>query len=186
MPRHALSAIFEQSSPFLHVTGLVTPTRLWLRDVGGSDSRRGPWKAGTYRKLDEATWSRKGSCIYIVQSSDGGFRYVGVSNKGVTQRWREAPAVDPATQRELSMPHIFHRPCWKNIQRELESSVSKAFEIRAAFAPELRTVLSREKRAELHGLSALPDAELVNQAEVWFRAHRDRANPLGFLGWNKR
>lgn len=186
MPYRSLQIVFDAASIFLRVTGLVSPERIWLRDVESTDSRRGPWKAGAYQRVNEQMWSRKGSCLYIVQSSDGEFRYVGVSSKGITQRWREAPALDAATLRQLPEPHIFHRPCWKNIQQELESGISVSFEVRAIFSPELRIVLSHQKATDLTALCVLPDAEIVNQVEVWFRAHRIRGHPHDFLGWNKR
>jgi hypothetical protein len=186
MPHHVLNAVFDAASVFLRVTGLVSPEQHWLRDVEDSDSRRGPWKAGIYQCINEAIWLRKGSCLYIVQSSDCGFRYVGVSNKGVKQRWREAPALDAVTLRPLSALHIFHRPCWKNIQQELETATSVSFEVRAIFPAELRAVLRQQSVADLTALCVLPNAEIINQAELWFRAHRDRGTRHGFLGWNKR
>ncbi len=186
MPHHALNAVFDAASVFLRVTGLVSPEQHWLRDVEGSDSRRGPWKAGVYQRINEPLWLRNDSCLYMVQSSDCGFRYVGVSNKGVKQRWREAPALDVVTLRPLLAPHIFHGPCWKNIQQELETATSVSFEVRAIFSGELRAVLSRQGVADLNALCVLSNEEIVNQAEIWFRAHRSRDTQRGFLGWNKR
>jgi hypothetical protein len=186
MPNRALHTIFEVASPFLRVKGLLSPEHLWLRDVGTGDSRREPWKAGAYQRIDECMWARKSSCLYIVQSSDGGFRYVGVSGKGIKQRWREAPALDVATLQKLPAPHIFHRPCWKNIQQELESGTSTSFEVRVIFSRELRAVLGRQSVIDLAALCVLTDSEIVNQVEVWFRARRIPDNPLGFLGWNKQ
>ena len=165
MPQNSLQAVYEAASSFLRITGLVNPPREWLRDVKAGDARRGPWKAGAYVKT-EPTWSRPGSCLYVVRASDNGFRYVGVSNKGVQQRWREAPALDPVSQRQFDEPQIFHRPCWTNIQKEIELGVSSFFEVRAIFGPELRAAIRLSAMATLGHLLVLPDPALVNESEV--------------------
>lgn len=185
MPQVALTSLFQAATPFLAVTGLRSPTLLWRRDVEENDDRRGPWKAGTYRRLDESTWSRKGSCLYIVKSSDGGFRYVGVSNRGITQRWKEARAFEPESGQRLPTRQIFHRPCWKNIQMEIENGQSSSFEVRALFASELAIKIRAFQRADLEALCRLSEEEIVNETEKWFRAYRDRKHSTGFLGWNK-
>lgn len=118
MPQHSLSLIFAAAHMGYTVHGLALPRRQWRREVneknGKSDDRLGPWYVAHYdkHKLPTKIAGKGGDCLYIVRATDGGYRYVGFSNKGFSQRWRTPPAIDAVTGAVLERRSVFHNRCW--------------------------------------------------------------------------
>jgi hypothetical protein len=123
-------SIYQAASPVLRIHAVGGP--LWKRNIAKNpgDSRIGPWLRGKYDVLNEDVWHSKGACLYLVRSSDGNIRYVGISRNGVKHRWRTSPAYDAETMQRLPQDQLFHSQCWRHIEAASKINPKLSFEVR--------------------------------------------------------
>lgn len=178
--QHA-QAIFQAASPVLriHAVGGLK----WKRKIEKNprDARIGPWLRGEYDVLDDAVWRSKGACLYLVQSSDGHIRYVGISRNGVKHRWRTSPAYDAETMLRLPQDQLFHSQCWRRIEELSKANPTMSYEVRTIAHIALGGILSRIG-PPLSGFLVLDDdgEGMCAGVERWLCNHSDGE----FISWN--
>ncbi len=184
MPQTAVlnaESIFQSATPVLRIHAVGGP--LWKRNIAKNprDARIGPWLRGEYDVLNEQVWRSKGACLYLVRSSDGHIRYVGISRNGVKHRWRTSPAYDAVTMERLPKDQLFHSQCWRHIEAASKANPALIFEVRAISHLALAKVLS-SLGAPLSGFLVLEDdgEGMCAGVERWLcnRSHGD------FISWN--
>lgn len=177
-PIELVNEIWRAATPVLAISGVGG--RWWKRNVA-KGSRIGPWLQASYKVVDRATWQSPGACLYLVGANDGGLRYVGISRNGLRHRWRESPAVDAQSGMPLPERQLFHSQCWKHIQQEFLSGVSRTFVVRSILSPSLCTVLEQQGPPLSAFLPLRDDDEgLVAAVERWIcNRHDDR-----LASWN--
>jgi len=169
-------AIFDNGTPFLKINGIKTLNERWCRNVKEGDSRRGPWLRADYEVLSSSAWATLSPCIYMVNGSDDGLRYVGVSKNRLKDRWRLSPAYNEALTVRLAEKQLFHSQCWKKMEDELIESNNLIFEVRVLFS---------DKLSELNKQGAL-SLKCPLAIESLLRKHRrcDLNTGQSFLSWN--
>ena len=175
------AAIFSEALPVLRITGLDGPR--WKRNIANNpnDARIGPWLRAAYMVLNDKAWREKCACLYLVQSSDGVIRYVGISRNGVKHRWRTSPAYDAQTMQRLSTDQLFHSQCWKHMERMNAESRAMTYEVRTIAQHSLSKVLSRLGPPLSAFLALGNDGEgMCAGVERWLCNHSGG----GFLSWN--
>lgn len=175
------------ATPVLRVDGYDPSSPRWCRDVAPEDDRRGPWHAPVYTVVDKTTWETRAPCVYIVDGSDGGHRYVGISKNRLKDRWRVSPALDESGSRPLGTKHLFHNRCWPEMEREFDRKPGLQFNVRVAFVPALRLLASKSLAigSALPTLSDIADADVPGAIEKWLRGYRRVTLGASFLPWNK-
>ena len=135
-----------------------------------------------YQVLNERAWTAQGPCLYLVGSSDGGVRYVGISRNGLKHRWRLSPAFDAVSRTPLSKRQLFHSQCWRHIERELTENFGRTFEVRHLDAVYLVSHLLT-MGGPLAGLAALQahGESVVAGVERWLCNHQNSDLAV----WNK-
>jgi len=113
-PHELAKEIYNEATPIIKINSLGTT--LWRRNDKKPLARTGPWHSAKYEVLDRSTWLKKNACIYFVAGDDGIIRYTGISRNGIKDRWREAPAIDPASGNRLSKNELHHSQCWPHIR----------------------------------------------------------------------
>jgi len=163
--------IYNAATPVLRIHGVRE--QYWKRNTGNSsrgdrDSRIGPWMQGEYEILDQAAWSERSPCLYMVQEGEK-IRYFGISRNRLKDRWRLSPAYDAETMQPLGTRQIFHSQCWRHIQQAVKTDPSVRFEVRTIKGAALRAVLMRLGEP-LSGFTVFGDDEesLVASVERWF------------------
>lgn len=177
---HAES-IFLAASPVLRIHAVGGP--LWKRNIAKnpSDARIGPWLRGKYEVLNEEVWRSRGACLYLVRSSDGHIRYVGISRNGVKHRWRTSPAYDAETMQRLPQDQLFHSQCWRHIEAASKVNPELSFEVRSISHTALARVLLLIG-APLSGFLVLEDdgEGMCAGVERWLCNRSDGE----FISWN--
>ncbi len=165
-PKEIARQLYEAATPIIRINSLTH--RKWKRNDRKQYARTGPWHAANYDVLNREVWLKKNACIYFVVGGDGFLRYTGISRNGIKDRWREAPAVDPATGRRLPKNELHHSQCWPHIEREYQSNPHSSFEIRTMSGAKLASVLNR-LGPPLSGLLVLENDHegLVSAVERW-------------------
>lgn len=173
--------------PVLQVTSFNAARGRWCRNVADDDDRRGPWRVPVYKVLDQAPWEERAPCLYVVNGSDGGHRYVGVSKNRLKDRWRLSPAFDETGSRPLGIKHLFHSRCWPEMEGEFDHKPGVHFEVRVCFVPSLKQLLSRlsEQRTDLPSVTGVSDEAAPGVVEKWLRGYRKVSLGVSFLPWNK-
>jgi len=184
-----MNLLFEAAHPGYTIFGLCEPRMLWHRDVsqkrGKPDPRRGPWHSAVYEKHPIKAKDHNKDCLYVVKASDGGFRYVGFSNKGLSQRWRTPPAVSAATGDRVARP-VFHSQCWRHLEKELLHGYAITYQVRVIYEGELSELLVNTAMVSSALARSVPRLKIAAAAERWFRTYRE-GSPAGirdFLPWN--
>lgn len=174
--------IFNASTPVLRLHGLTE--KYWKRNTGNGplgdrDPRIGPWMQGTYDVLNEAAWSERAPCLYMVQERGDKIRYVGISRNRLKDRWRLAPAYDAETMQPLPKRQIFHSQCWRHVEQAVKTDPNTFFEVRAIRGMALKSVL-QEIGEPLSGFAVFgaDEESMVASVERWFcnRSNDDLAN----------
>jgi hypothetical protein len=177
---HAES-IFQAASPVLRIHAVGGPS--WKRNIAKNprDSRIGPWLRGKYDVLNDEAWRSKGACLYLVRSSDGNIRYVGISRNGVKHRWRTSPAYDAETMQRLPQDQLFHSQCWRHIEAASKNNPNLSFEVRTISHVALAKVLSLIG-PPLSGFLVLEDdgEGMCAGVERWLCNHSQGE----FISWN--
>lgn len=179
-PTQIAQSIYQAATPVLRIGG--TGSRQWIRNVPSTDYRHGPWLQADYQVLNERAWTAQGPCLYLVGSSDGGVRYVGISRNGLKHRWRLSPAFDAVSRTPLSKRQLFHSQCWRHIERELTENFGRTFEVRHLDAVYLVSHLLT-MGGPLAGLAALQahGESVVAGVERWLCNHQNSDLAV----WNK-
>lgn len=162
--------IYDNAATILKIKSLGG--KRWKRNVA-KGSRIGPWLQAEYKVLDQKKWLAKGACLYLVGSSDGRIRYVGISRNGLKHRWRTSPAYDAVTGKRLSENQLFHSQCWKHLEKESLGSTSKIYEVRVISANELKILLP-SLGEPLTALAMFEDNEesIIDAIERWICNHK--------------
>lgn len=179
-PTQIAQSIYQAATPVLRIRG--TGSRQWIRNVPSTDYRHGPWLQADYQVLNERAWTAQGPCLYLVGSSDGGVRYVGISRNGLKHRWRLSPAFDATSRTPLPKRQLFHSQCWRHIERELTENFGRTFEVRHLDAVYLVSHLLK-MGGPLAGLAALQahGESVVAGVERWLCNHQS----ADLAVWNK-
>ncbi len=112
-------------------------------EVSPDDPRFGPWLQGYYRILDSALWDKRAPCVYLVaEARQQRIRYVGMSKNRMRERWRESPAIDHETGRQIGY-QLFHSQCWRLIEAEFSRGGASEYEVRCLSGSQIGIVLSR-------------------------------------------
>jgi len=177
-PIEACNEIAKAAVPIIKILGVGG--KRWKRNVqkGG---RIGPWLQGQYLILNEAAWTERCACLYLVMGNDGVIRYVGISRNGVRHRWRTSPAFDAETMIALPQRQLFHSQCWKHIEIECTNQPERTFEVRSISGAALISVI-RNIGAPLSGFLPLGNDHegLVASVERWICNHRSST----LVSWN--
>ena len=173
--------LFDHASPVIKINGIGK--KLWLRDVKEDDHRRGPWHQGIFEVINLDAWKAKGACVYLVMGSDHEIRYVGISKKGLFERWRMCPSLDNISLLKLDDKNLFHSQFWKNLEIEVKKNTSLTFEVR---------VISAQKIADLHQQFPEITEEFIVEygndaydAVCWIEKLFRNYRGSNFMAWNK-
>lgn len=162
--------IYRGATPVLHIYGIGG--QRWHRNVPPDDARFGPWLQGRYRILDNALWSKLAPCVYMVAAArEQQIRYVGMSRNRMRDRWRESPAIDHETGKQIEH-QLFHSQCWRQIEAEFARKGPSEYEVRCLSGAQIGEVLNR-LGAPLSQLAVLNDAAESQAAAVerWMCSH---------------
>lgn len=179
-PTQIAQSIYQAATPVLRIRG--TGSRQWIRNVPSTDPRYGPWLQADYQVLNERAWTAQGPCLYLVGSSDGGVRYVGISRNGLKHRWRLSPAYDATSRTPLAKRQLFHSQCWRHVERELQENFGRSFEVRRLDAVYLVSHLLK-MGGPLAGLAAVQahGESVLAGVERWLCNHQS----ADLAVWNK-
>lgn len=169
--------ILAASTRVIHIAGITGTS--WKRDVPPNDNRYGPWRSADYVILDPVAWKANSPVLYLVTGSDRALRYVGISRKSMSTRWRESPALCARTGMKLPRKQIFHSQCWRNIERESDARLSSSFDVYCITGGKLLdTVVSLGP--PLSGLATLAgdDEGIAAAVERWI------CTRPGLVAWN--
>lgn len=175
------NSIYLAATPVLRIHRMFSPR--WKRSIpqNPSDARIGPWLQADYTVVNESAWKEAGACLYLVRTSDGHLRYVGISRNGVKHRWRTSPAYDAETMSKLPKNQLFHSQCWRHIETAWQRNPSVDIEVRSIQHSALVQVLSR-LGPPLSGFLALDgDGEGICAGVERWLCNRSEGE---FLAWN--
>ena len=140
-PHKLAEEMYRHATPILRVKKLGGLK--WRRYDAKPTGRTGPWFSADYDVLDRLTWEKKQPCIYFVAGKDGVIRYTGISRNGVKDRWREATAIDHATNQRRPRKELHHSQCWRHIEEEYLKDQAAMFEVRVLPGERLVKVLNK-------------------------------------------
>lgn len=175
------NSIYSAAVPVLRIHSLAGPR--WKRNIAKNtkDARIGPWLKAKYTVVNESVWRDRAACLYLVRTSDGHLRYVGISRNGIKHRWRTSPAYDAHTMIRLQEDQLFHSQCWRHMEAAAQRKPDLSIEVRSIQFRSLAAELSRLGPPLSAFLALGDDGEgLCAAVERWL-CNRSAGE---FLAWN--